>query len=585
MPKVGHAFSDYILEGKAVKTRNAFSSSLDITSFFPLFVLFTICAVLVLRLVYLQLLRGEYYKLLSNENRTRTKIISAPRGIIFDRNSKPLVRNSPAFKIIEGKKVIWMNKDEALKLKAEGKDIAIDVMRDYLYKDVFAHVVGYVGQLSKDEITLPKFKDYSPIDIVGKLGLEKQYEALLHGENGRELYEIDARGKMIRALGKEEEQAGKDLKTTLDVDIQTAAADGMRDVSRGAVVVSDPRDGGIYALYSKPSFDPNIFTHPKNYKGVGKYKKIQDVLTDLEENPFLDRGIGGTYPPGSTFKLVTAVAALEKGAMSASTVVEDTGILKVGEFSFGNWYYLQYGKTDGAVNMVKAIKRSNDIYFYKAAEQAGVDAISNWARKFNLGEKLGIDLPGEAKGTVPDVSWKKEVTGEPWYLGDTYHLGIGQGFLLTTPLQVNFWTIPFANGGYLFKPYLVKGTGKLLKKNFIKRENINLIREGMRQSCEVGGVAWPFFDFKVKNSRLKVDGKDYTEDASAGAKMVRVHVGCKTGTAETTKEKNPHAWITVFAPFYNPEIVVTVLVENGGEGSSVAGPIAKQILTKYFEKK
>ncbi len=237
------------------------------------------------------------------------------------------------------------------------------------------------------------------------------------------------------------------------------------------------------------------------------------------------------------------------------------------------------------VILIGALKRSNDIFFYKTAELTGASKIIDMGKKFFLGERLGIDLEGEAKGTLSGPSWKKEKIGEAWYLGDTYHLGIGQGYLLTTPLQVNFWTTVFANEGILYKPHLISGKKEILNKDFLNKENIDLVREGMKESCATGGVAWPFFDFKVANSNLKIDDMNYFQSASDGAKMVRVAVGCKTGTAETYENEDPHAWITVFAPYYNPEIVVTVLVENGGEGSNVAAPIAKKILETYFKNK
>lgn len=382
--------------------------------------------------------------------------------------------------------------------------------------------------------------------------------------------------------------------TTLDLDIGLSVASAAKSVEKGAIVVSDPRSGAILALYSRPSFDPNVFTLWLNnetsasYDFIpdGEYETVESILSDNEKQPLLNRAIGGLYPPGSTFKLVTAVAALEKQAIESDTRIADTGILRVGEFSFGNWYFLQYGKTDGELNVVGAMKRSNDIFFYKAAELTGVENISSFAHQFGLGDKFGIDLDGEEKGTVPSPSWKEDIIGEPWYLGDTYNYGIGQGYLLTTPLQINTMAAVFANRGTLFAPHLIKGKSHILKKNFIKKENIDLVAEGMRQSCDTGGVAWPFFGFKVKNEKLKVDGRDYVREASDSANTVRVSVACKTGTAEIgDKDTKPHAWITVFAPFYKPEISVTVLVENGGEGSSVAGPIAKEILQDYFEKK
>jgi penicillin-binding protein 2 len=187
---------------------------------------------------------------------------------------------------------------------------------------------------------------------------------------------------------------------------------------------------------------------------------------------------------------------------------------------------------------------------------------------------------------VPSEDWKKKTLGEAWYLGDTFNLGIGQGYMLVTPLEVNAWTSALANGGILYQPHLLFGKKKILGENLAEKKYIDLVREGMRQSCDTGGVAWPLFGFRVKydpSSSIKFDGRDFVEEASGSAKYVRVSLGCKTGTAEVAKDKNPHAWITVFAPFYNPTVAVTVLVENGGEGSSVAGPIAKKILEEYFE--
>lgn len=600
MIKTGPAFSDFMISdshnssfhSKGRRERSSAPNPL-FAKLAPLFLLIMMSAILLLRLFYIQILRGDYYKGLSDSNRIKTKLIEAPRGIIYDMKGRPLVRNSPAFKIIENKKAVFISNEDALQRISENKEVKNDVMRDYLYKDAFTHVLGYVGQISENEIMLPKFKGYGVSDFNGKMGLEKQYENILRGKSGRELYESDAQGRIIRFLGKDEAIAGRDIRTTLNLELQLEAMSSMKSASRGAVVVSDPRDGSIRALYSKPSFDSNLFTKPLGYEGVGDFKKLSDVLTNNNGQPFLNRAIAGTYPPGSTFKLITAIAALEKGAFTASTQIEDTGILKIGSFSFGNWYFLEYGKKDGSVDMVKAIKRSNDIYFYKAAEAAGVDGVVSWSRSFGVGEKTGIDIPGEAKGNLPSQEWKKKVFGEPWYLGDTYHLGIGQGFLLTTPLQVNLWTIPFANNGELYRPHILEEKKQVLRKNFIKKEYRDLIRRGMKESCEEGGVAFSFFNFKIKNDSLRKnlttgkqgESQDYTEESSGSAKMVRVKVGCKTGTAETDAQNSPHAWITVFAPFYNPEIVVTVLVENGGQGSSVAGPIAEKVLRKYFEEK
>jgi penicillin-binding protein 2 len=587
MVKVGPAFFDYVSTDK-IKIRKSFGDGIprDVFVFAPMFLLIIVSLLIVIRLFYIQVLRGSYYANLSDANRTKTEIVPAPRGIIYDRAGRPLVVNSPIFRINQEGKTKTVGRDEALSFMAQNKKVTSVVRRDYLYKDTFAHVLGYVGNVSEEELSHSEFAGYSLSDYVGKMGLERQYEKILHGKNGKSLFEVDSKGNIIRELGKEEPVAGESIKTTLDLDVQLSVKEAFSQADRGAVVVSDPRTGGILALYSKSSFDPNIFTHDDDYKVEGEHEDRESILSDTERQPLLDRSISGTYPPGSTFKLITAVAALEKGVIKPDTEIEDTGILRVGEFSFGNWYFLQYGRKEGYLDVVGAIKRSNDIFFYKAAEGAGVERISSFAKDFGLGGKFGIDIPGEADGIVPSPSWKEENIHEQWYLGDTYNYGIGQGYLLTTPLQVNVFTSVFANGGTLYKPHLLETRSRILKQDFIKDEYINLVREGMRQSCEAGGVAFPFFDFKVKNDRLSIDGRDFVEDASGSAKMVRVKVGCKTGTAEVGGEDTkPHAWITVFAPYEKPEIVVTVLVENGGEGSSVAGPIAKKILQDYFEKR
>lgn len=588
---VGLAFSDFMDAGnvsfsnRGRRGSQAFHAP-DFLLIIPLFILGSIFSVLLFRLFYVQIVQGAYYKKLSNNNRTRTVLIPAPRGIIFDRLGRPLVRNVPVFEIIKDKKVEILPKEDALRLLSQGKNVAGTVSREYLYKSMFAHVLGYTGQISEDALNHPDFKDYAATDFVGKIGVEGQYEKVLQGRGGRELYEVNARGKMTRFLGRQEPVSGRNINTTLDLDVQTAAVKAFEKIKKGAIIVSDPRDGGIRALYSKPTFDSNLFTHSKSYTAEGDYKDVSFVLLDSENQPFLDRTIGGAYPPGSTFKLVTAAAGLMSKRILPDTIFEDTGNITVGGITFGSWYFIQYGRKEGQLNVVGALKRSNDIFFYRTAQAIGVDILSSFAKKLGAGSKLGIDLGGEVSGTVPSNAWKQQAMGEQWYLGDTFNYGIGQGYLLTTPLQVNFWTSVFANGGTLYRPHVLRDTKKVIRENIVDKKYIDLVRQGMAESCDVGGVAWPFFGFKVKNDRLKIDNLNYSKSASDGADMVRVKVGCKTGTSQVGGEKDlPHAWITVFAPFYNPEIVVTVLVENGGEGSSIAGPVARDILKDYFEKK
>ena len=584
---IGHAFSDHVFEER-LKRRKDHSSfrGRGLYGFIPLVILCIVFSLLSMRLFTLQIVRSSYYSRLSDANRIRTTLIPAPRGIIFDRNGQALVRNIPAFSILDNKKVMWLEKDDALKRMSKGAQIISSVKRDYLYKDIFAHVVGYIGQVSPDELLLPNYKNYGLSDFVGRSGLEEQYENLLHGDNGKQLYEVNAKGERIRLLGEEDAKEGEVLHTTLDINIQKAAFTAMKDIDKGAVVVSDPRDGSILALYSRPSFDPNLFTRESSYVATGDYENLEDVLLDVQKFPLLNRAIGGVYPPGSTFKIVTSVAALSSQAINEDTEIEDTGTISIGGLTFGNWNYLEYGRKEGLMNITTAIKRSNDIFFYQAGMKTGIFQLGNWAKTLGLGSKSGIDLPGEVKGIVPNEEWKKQTLNEDWYTGDTVNMSIGQGYLEVTPLQVNRYTQIIANGGEIFKPHLILGDAKLIKKDFILQKNLGVIRNGMKEACEPGGTGYPLFNFKVKNEKLKVDGLDFIEDASAGAHMVHVTMGCKTGTSEAHGDNaRSHAWFTVFAPFYNPEIAITVIAENAGQGSDVAAPVARDILKEYFERK
>ncbi|HUD09495.1 MAG TPA: penicillin-binding transpeptidase domain-containing protein [Patescibacteria group bacterium] len=591
MVKPGVAFGDYISKGDYKRknwgyeeerhfNRNYFLSGFAIFLF----------AVLFFRLFFLQIIQGYYYRYLSDNNRTKTVTVHAPRGIIFDRSGTPLVYNLPGFRESVNGKTVQIPKDQALSLIASGKNnLEVDTLRNYPYKDAFAHVLGYVGQISEDELADPLHSDYSSGDIIGKNGIEQQYEPELRGVDGKQLFEIDAQGNLTRKLGQQDPISGQNITLTLDAKLQEAVFTAMSGVKKGAAIVSTPK-GEILALISKPSFDPNLFTMGEGYKiaSSSSYLTLSDVLLDSQNQPLLNRAIGGTYPPGSTFKLIVASAGLKNNIIDENWQIDDTGILKVGDFSFSNWYYTGYGGTDGQVNIVKGIKRSNDIFFYKLAEKVGVDQVSQTAKQFGLGQKLGIDLEGEQAGLVPTQEWKLKNIGEQWYLGDTYHYGIGQGYLLTTPLQVNSWTQAIANDGILYRPHLLLSQPpQVITSNLLDSHSSDLIKEGMVEACSPGGVAWPLFNYEIKNAKLPIDGKNIlgVDPSSGSADMRHVVIACKTGTAENGGNNTlAHAWITLFAPAYNPQIVVTILSENSGEGSNVAGPIAKQILDAWFSR-
>lgn len=596
--KVGFAFGDHIKTEK-IKRRHYEEESKPLRLrwyLLPVMLILT-GGVLFLNLFAIQILQGHYYQQLSDYNRIRTQIIPAQRGVIFDRNNTPLVYNIPGFQLVEHcdpnepQKCTTkpLSHDEALSLIAKGnKNVQVDSLREYPYNDTLSHVIGYIGQISQSDLSSGAYAGYQPDAWVGQSGIESEYEQQLHGQNGQALIEVNASGQAVRSLGQTDPVPGHNITLTIDAKLQQAAYNAAQPLKKGAIIVSKP-DGEILAMVSKPSFDPNLFTLDSTYKPAtdSADKTISALLTDSQNQPLLNRAISGLYPPGSTFKIVAAAAGLQDNIIDKNYTVIDTGVLKVGDFSFANWYYTDYGKKEPKpVNVVTALARSNDIFFYKLAGKIGVDKLSAFALKMGLGAPLGIDLGGEEGGLVPSVEWKQKTLGQEWYLGDTYHYGIGQGYLLSTPLQVNAWTQIIANGGSLYVPHLLMTEQPVLKdKDVVDEKNIDLIRQGMIESCSPGGVAYPFYNYAVKNPKLQIDGKNITQVSSASADIRHVVVACKTGTAQEGGQTSlPHAWITLFAPAYNPQIVVTVLDESAGEGSDISAPIAKEILDAYFGK-
>ncbi len=629
--KLGKAFSDsLILESKVSKhvlptPRGAWWSGYGRTL---LFVSIFIIAmfILLIRLFHLTLIAGHKYRALADTNRTRELIRHAPRGLLLDRTGKPLVNNVLEYRLIHPCSGVSETSCITNLSKADGEDLRqkgmtggsfleIDYSRDYPFADALAHMVGYTGELTDTELTAEYYalRQYQRGDRIGRVGAEAVYEERLRGRDGRELVEVDSSNTILRTLGIDREMPGEDITLSVDAKLAEMTARVFPAGEKGAVVVTKPQTGEILALYSSPSFNPNKFAS-------GLTQREYDTIVHDPDNALFNRSIGGVYPPGSTFKIVTSIAALEEGVITGNTSIEDVGVLKIGSlFSFPNWYFLQSGKTEGMLDVERALARSNDIFFYKAGEWVGITKLALWARKLGLGAPLGIEFGGEASGLVPDPSWKDltfstpgdlEARNNVWYIGDTYHMAIGQGYLLTTPLQVNTWTNVIANGGKLCRPTIEKvqsGKSKVerCKDLGLKRETIRLITEGMRQACTSGGTGWPLFNFKVQSSKFKVE--DNESSRSAQTLGVSVPVACKTGTAEFGDPQNKtHAWFTVFAPLPvplgrdstgqapsspnqevltgNPEISITVLLEGAGQGSDVAAPIAKKILEEWFSR-
>lgn len=522
--------------------------------------------VIFLRLFHLQIVEGKLNRALADGNRIQVKTIHAPRGVIFDRNGKILAANSPAFRLnnsSSGKtKARFVTREEALEWEVKDdprvRDLEIDNIRTYPLGAEFAHVVGFMGEISENQLKNQEFKDYRPGDAIGQIGIEAKYEKTLRGIDGGEIIEVDSSGRKLRTLRLQAPIPGQNIYLSIDASLQETLFKLLSEALAkagsccGAAVAEDPSSGKILALVSLPSFDPNVFAQQENDS------VISEIFSRID-SPILNRVIGGTYPPGSTFKIVSALAALASGKITGDTVFEDTGVMYLGPYKFTNWYFNQYGRTEGYINLAKAIERSTDTYFYKIAQIVGEESLADWARKLHLGGKLEIDLPGEETGLIPTHEWKQKNYGQPWYPGDTLHMAIGQGFVLSTPLQILGITSYVAGEGILYKPELMlNDSPKIIASNLVPKEQVARIKEGMKLVPKGTGTAWPFFSFPVP---------------TAG----------KTGTAEYGDPKGKtHAWYTSFAPADDPKIALTVLVEGGGEGSNVAAPIAKEFYRFYF---
>ena len=517
--------------------------------------LLTTFGILLVAVIRMSVIRGGYYRGLAFENKIVETTLPAGRGDIKDRKGRMVAKSVYQFFETENGEKKFVNSGDYDGSKFEGKDRLWEIKRQYNYKESMGLITGYVGLADGGEVGVERCGGLKlgSEDVIGRGGVEEYLDCDLRGVAGRRLVEVDAKGKYVRELGREEPTVGKTIELSIDAYWQ----DKIYQILNGrkaTVIISEPQTGKILSLVSSPSIDANAFSY------LVDNKMIKSYLEDTQNLPLLNRSIATRYHPGSVFKLVLATAGLEEKAVDKSTTIEDTGVIKVGDYSFNNWLWTKRGGTDGMVDIVKALKRSNDIYFYKLGELLGVDKIHKWAGKFGYGEKTGIELAGELPGINPTDQWKRDTKGDRWYLGDTYHLAIGQGFLGVTPLQVNQSTNVIANNGTKCKMSVLKNSKVNCESLGIKRNTIDIIREGMIEACHTGGTAWPLFNFKTK-------------------------IACKTGTAEVGDgSKDTHAWLTAFAPADNPEISITVMVERGGEGSDVAAPIVGDILKEWFNE-
>ncbi len=556
---------------------------------------------LALRLWQLQILQGNEYRRLSEANMLRIVTIPAPRGIIFDRNGIPLVKNLPYFfasiipdefdksKIDILSKVLNVPEEEILAklnkpelspfipvrlkqgltyneiafLEARRSDlpgliIEVEISREYIHGDVGSHVIGYLGKLTPSQVKDPAYKDVPPDTFIGQWGVEKYFDNSLRGMPGKRIIEVNALGRELRLLQEKPPVKGQDVKLSIDINFQREAERAFGDKT-GSLVAIKPDTGEILGMISKPSFDPNLFT-----KGISSEKWLS-ITTD-KRNPLLNRSIQSQYPPGSTFKIITAVAGLEEGVIAPDAEVECRGEINYGSRRFGCWKKTGHGP----VSLHRAIVESCDVYFYEAGKRLGIDKIYAYATGFGLGEKTGLEFGRERQGLIPNTKWKMENKKQPWYLGETVNAAIGQGHVAVTPLQLALMTGTFANGGTLYKPLLIKDAQPVIAgKAKMKPETFASVKSGLWGVVnEPSGTGW-----LAKSYLTTVAGKTGTAQV----------VAMKSGYRPLAEKYQDHAWFIAFAPVEKPEIAMAVLVEHGGHGGGAAAPIAKTAIESYMK--
>ena len=559
--------------------------------------------ILTIRLWQLQILQGSEYRKLSEENRLRIVKVAAPRGIIFDRNGIPLVKNTPYYSVSFNSHVIErvdlsalagllkIDRDsleekikehqkrslyEPLRIKEglspreialiearrsdfPGLSIDVDVTRDYLFGSVGAHLIGYLGKPNELQARSPDFKDVPSDAFIGQWGIERLYDRQLRGIPGGKIIEVDALGRELRLLKGKSPTRGDDIWLAMDIHVQKEAEDSFGDKT-GAMVAIKPDTGELLAFISKPSFDPNLFA-----RGI-KYKQWEE-LNQNRKLPLLNRALQSQYPPGSTFKIVTAIAALEEGAIDEHTKVTCNGGIAYGRWHFGCWRKTGHG----TVSLHRALVESCDVYFYDAGKKLGIDKIAAYARELGLGKGTGLELVKERNGLIPDTRWKEEKRNQPWYLGETFNAAIGQGYVAVTPFQMAQLTSTVANGGYIYRPSLLRMTNKPepAGKAKIKQETIDMVKKGL---CGVvnenGGTG-----YVAKSSMVSICGKTGTAQV----------VGLKKDSKYLSEMHRDHAWFVAFAPYESPEIALSVMVEHGGHGGAAAAPIAKKAIEAYLK--
>jgi penicillin-binding protein 2 len=521
---------------------------------------------LVVRLADVQLVHGQRFLQLADENRLFSLSVSPTRGVFLDRYGEPLVWNTRSyhkktqpFSLYSQTEAIT-EEEGLLLLATAGGEVERKVSRQYPYQDVLAHALGYIGPVTAEDIA--KDESLLPSQYIGKMGLEVAFNQQVRGVPGTEVWEINAKVSRQRKVSETPPREGETIQTSFDPYLSQVAAAALVG-KRGSVVVADAATGKIVTLVNSPTFDPNLFaTTPTDDATKQQRQQVIQSLFANPDKPFFNRAVSGAYPPGSIFKLVTALAGLEAKAFTGSTTVLDEGVLRVGEYEYGNWYYRQYGRTDGQVGLVRALAHSNDIFFYKAAEWTGVDQLATMAHLLGLGQATGVELSPESSGLVPTPAWKEQIIGEPWYLGNTYHMGIGQGDLLVTPVQITQLVQTIANRGQQCPLSIIQNATPECHSLSLQEANLDLVLEGMLDACSPDGTAFPFFE---RNRQLRVAGASPVQSLTAGA------VACKTGTAEfgganEQGHRKTHGW---WVGIVEPQLAATASATvNGAQAAT-----------------
>ncbi|MEI6208881.1 MAG: penicillin-binding protein 2 [Desulfuromonadales bacterium] len=572
---------------------------------------------LILRLWHLQILNQEQYRSMSENNRLRFVPVAASRGAIMDRNGKVLVSNRPSFSLavipqeVEDKEALLSQLSALLRLdrtemaerweKSRGRakyypivlasnitrdqvetieenrlmlpgvEIEMKPVREYSSGVLAAHLLGYIGEISENELNDKGFEEYNPGDYIGKIGIERAFDNELHGGDGGRQLEVDARGRVLRTIFETYPTVGNSVVLTIDAAVQKQAELSFGEQA-GAAVALDVNSGEILAFVSTPGYDPSFFS------GKLPADKWKEYLED-KRHPLENKALTGQYPPGSTFKIITALAGLNENRINESTSITCKGSYDLGASTFKCWN--KHGH--GATSLKKSLRESCDVYYYQLGEKLGVDKIASAAKAFKLGAPMGVGLQNEKAGLIPTAEWKQKRFGKRWYHGETLPVAIGQGYVLMTPIQMASMIATVANEGTVFRPHLVKrivdADGKQLKE--IKPEVI--------------GTA----QFSKESYRLVKQGLLAVVNESGGtggmARIYDVKVAGKTGTSQVIKMRDSkkgtpyqfrdHALFVAFAPYDKPEIAVAVIVEHGEHGGSAAAPIAARILRTYFDGK